>query len=49
VLGSRRVLGYGRTIRFGRRIACTARRSGLTCRNRDGHGFFLSRERVRLF
>jgi hypothetical protein len=49
VLGSRRVLRYGRTIRFGRRIACTSRRSGLTCRNRDGHGFFLNRERVRLF
>jgi hypothetical protein len=49
VLGSRHVLGYEKTARLGRRIACTSRRSGLTCRNRDGHGFFLSRERVRLF
>ena len=49
VLGSRRVLGYGRTKRFGRRVICTSRRAGLTCRNADGHGFFLSRERVRLF
>jgi hypothetical protein len=49
VLGSSRVLRYGRTQRFGRGIRCTSRTSGLTCRNRDGHGFFLSRERVRLF
>jgi hypothetical protein len=48
-LGSRRILGYGRTQRFGRRISCTSRRAGLTCRNRDGHGFFLSRDRIRLF
>lgn len=49
VLGSRRVLQYGRTQRLGRSIACTSRTTGLTCRNRDGHGFFLSRQRVRLF
>jgi hypothetical protein len=49
VLGSRRVLAYGRSTRLGRRITCTSRRSGLTCRNRDGHGFFLSRARIRLF
>lgn len=48
-LGSRRILGYGRTMRIGRGITCTSRTIGLTCRNRDGHGFFLSRERVRLF
>jgi hypothetical protein len=48
-LGSRRILRYGRTQRFGRRISCTSRRVGLTCRNRDGHGFFLSRDRIRLF
>lgn len=48
-LGSRRILGYGRTQRIGLRITCTSRTTGLTCRNRDGHGFFLSRERVRLF
>ena len=49
VLGSRRVLAYGKSVKLGRRITCTSRRSGLTCRNRDGHGFFLSRQRVRLF
>jgi hypothetical protein len=48
-LGSRRILGYGRTQRFGRGITCRSRTAGLTCRNRDGHGFFLSRQRVRLF
>lgn len=47
-LGSRRILAYGATRRIGR-ITCTSRRSGLTCRNADRHGFFLSRERVRLF
>ena len=48
-LGSRRILRYGRTQRFGRSITCWSRRTGLTCRNRDGHGFFLSRARIRLF
>jgi hypothetical protein len=48
-MGSPRILRYGRSQRFGRGITCTSRTTGLTCRNRDGHGFFLSRERVRLF
>jgi hypothetical protein len=48
-LGSRRILRYGQTQRLGQRISCTSRTTGLTCRNRDGHGFTLSRERVRLF
>lgn len=43
-----RVLAYGRTWRGGG-IACTSRRTGLTCRNRRGHGFFLSRQRWRSF
>jgi hypothetical protein len=47
-LGNRPILRYGRTLRLGR-ISCTSRTSGLTCRNADGHGFFLSRQRVRLF
>jgi hypothetical protein len=47
-LGGRRILTYGWTLRLGR-MSCVARRTGLTCRNRDGHGFFLSRARVRLF
>jgi hypothetical protein len=44
------VLRYGRTIRwYGRGIRCTSRRTGLTCRNLSGHGFFLSGERQRIF
>jgi hypothetical protein len=43
-----KVLAYGTTIRFGR-ISCASAITGLTCRNRGGHGFFLSRERWRLF
>ena len=43
-----RVLAYGTSTRFGG-ITCTSRTTGLTCRNRDGHGFFLSRERWRSF
>jgi hypothetical protein len=43
-----RVLAYGRSWRGGG-IACTSRRTGLTCRNRRGHGFFLSRARWRSF
>jgi hypothetical protein len=41
-----RVLGYGRTWSAGG-ISCTSATAGLTCRNRAGHGFFLSRERWR--
>jgi len=48
-LGSRRILRYGQTQKIGARITCTSRKAGLTCRNRDGHGFFLSRARIRLF
>jgi hypothetical protein len=36
------VLGYGSTWRGGG-IVCASRQSGLTCTNRSGHGFFLSR------
>jgi hypothetical protein len=43
-----RVLRYGRSwSRAG--ITCTSRSAGLTCRNRDGHGFTLSREQQRRF
>jgi hypothetical protein len=42
------VLAYGRTRSFGS-MRCTSRMSGMTCKNRDGHGFALSRERQRLF
>lgn len=41
-------LAYGRSWRrLG--ISCSSRSDGLTCRNRSGHGFFLSRERQRIF
>jgi hypothetical protein len=43
-----RVLAYGRTRSAGG-ISCSSRTTGLTCRNRSGHGFFLSRERWRTF
>jgi hypothetical protein len=43
-----RVLGYGSSQRIGA-ITCTSETTGLTCRNRAGHGFFLSRERWRTF
>jgi hypothetical protein len=43
-----RVLRYGMTIRIDG-IRCASATTGLTCRNRSGHGFFLSRERWRTF
>jgi hypothetical protein len=43
-----RVLAYGKTW-AGEGLRCTSAETGLTCRNRDGHGFFLSRERWRAF
>ena len=43
-----RILGYGKTwTRAGMR--CTSRTTGLTCTNRSGRGFFLSRQRWRVF
>ncbi len=39
---------YGVGARFGQ-IFCQSERTGLTCRNADGHGFFLSRRQQRLF
>jgi len=42
------VLGYGRTLKVGA-IACRSARSGLTCTNRQRHGFLLSRQRYRIF
>jgi hypothetical protein len=46
-LGGPRVLGYGRSIRIGA-FSCTSRQAGLTCRNRAGHGWFLSVSRITL-
>jgi hypothetical protein len=45
---SARVVGYGRSIGRGG-VTCTSRFAGLTCSNRAGHGFFLSRQRWRTF
>jgi len=42
------VLAYGQTWSGGG-ITCSSAASGLTCKNRVGHGFFLSRERWRTF
>ncbi len=41
-------LGYGKTWSGGG-LTCTSAREGLTCRNKSGHGFFLSRARWRQF
>ncbi len=45
----RRKLAYGRSIRIGRKLICTSRRTGMTCRNTAGHGFRLSRTAITLF
>jgi len=42
------VLDYGKTRVLGPYV-CTSRRSGLTCRNRAGHGWTLSRRQQKLF
>jgi hypothetical protein len=43
------VLAYGESIRKSH-FVCTSEEAGVRCVNRrDGHGFFLSRQRVRLF
>jgi uncharacterized protein DUF6636 len=43
-----RVLGYGKTWSGGG-LRCTSASTGLTCRNKSGHGFFLSRAHWRAF
>ncbi|MGE5407945.1 MAG: DUF6636 domain-containing protein [Syntrophothermus sp.] len=48
-LGMGPVLGYGSSIRRGR-FRCASRTDGVRCVNlRNGHGFFISRQRYRLF
>ncbi len=42
------ILAYGRTWK-GNGMSCTSAVAGLTCRNRSGHGFFLSRAHTYLF
>ncbi|HEX5592598.1 MAG TPA: DUF6636 domain-containing protein [Solirubrobacterales bacterium] len=45
----RHVLPYSRSVRQGS-VRCTMRMSGVRCINtRSGHGFFLSKEKARLF
>jgi hypothetical protein len=47
-LGSGKTLKYGRSIsRFG--FTCTSSKAGMRCRNRAGHGFFVSRQRYSLY
>jgi hypothetical protein len=41
-------LAYGRSWSF-KGFSCRSRRVGLTCSNRSGHGFFLSRQHQRIF
>ena len=49
LLGIGHRLGYGKTIRRGR-FKCFSRESGMKCKNvRNGHGFFIARERYRRF
>jgi hypothetical protein len=43
-----RVFAYGHTWRHGR-LRCSSKKTGLTCVNSQGHGFFLSRAHSRLF
>ena len=43
ILPSARVFRYGKRRSF-HGIVCRSRRVGLRCRNRSGHGFFLSRQ-----
>jgi hypothetical protein len=42
------VLGYGQSWN-GNAVTCASSLAGLTCRNKSGHGFFLSRKSWRLF
>ena len=46
---SARVLGYGKTWTGRAGLRCRSAFAGMTCRNRRGHGFFLSRARWRTF
>src|SRR4051794_13565668 len=44
------ILAYGKPKRLlGGAATCTSQMSGLPCRNRSGHGFFLSKQRQRTF
>ncbi|HEX6700872.1 MAG TPA: DUF6636 domain-containing protein [Gaiellaceae bacterium] len=45
---ARTVLRYGKSWSWNG-MRCTSAFAGLTCRNQDGHGFFMSTARTRLF
>ena len=48
-LGSRTILGYGKTKKVGR-YACTSSKAGMKCANTStGHGFFLSIQKYQRF
>lgn len=42
------VLGYGKSISLGA-VTCTSEQTGMTCLNRQGHGFTVARARQRVF
>lgn len=42
------VLGYGSKVQYGS-ISCEVEKTGVTCKNRQGHGFSLSRARQKIF
>ena len=44
-----RIAAYGTTVRVGNGLRCLSQTTGLTCRNLAGHGFFLSKQRIRVF
>jgi hypothetical protein len=49
-VGPGKVLGYGRTKRMGPGFLCHVSKAGVRCRNtRTNHGFFVARERQRVF
>ena len=43
-----KVLAYGKSRKFGS-FKCTSKTTGLRCTNHSGHGFFLNRDRYKLF
>ena len=45
---SAQMLDYGSSLSYGG-IACLSAKSGVTCQNADGHGFFLSRKQQKVF
>jgi hypothetical protein len=47
-LGNKQILAYGKTWRHDG-FTCTSRITGLTCTNLSHRGFFLSRQRSRIF